>query len=52
VMGQEPAAEKAPPEPVGTPDEGPSDSDGTDPPEDAIELIRRAFKGTVVVDDP
>lgn len=53
VMGQEPAAEKPAPEPVGTPDDaGSSEEDSSDPPEDAIELIRRAFKGTVVVEDP
>ncbi|MEX2587721.1 MAG: hypothetical protein WD602_06985, partial [Actinomycetota bacterium] len=35
------------------PEEGePSDSDSSEPPDDAVELIRRAFKGTVVVDDP
>ncbi|CAN5889610.1 hypothetical protein BH23ACT12_BH23ACT12_05740 [soil metagenome] len=54
VMGREPAAQNPPPDPHGAPpdDAGPSDSDGSEPPEDAIELIRRAFKGTVVVDDP
>ncbi|HYO00259.1 MAG TPA: DNA polymerase III subunit gamma/tau, partial [Actinomycetota bacterium] len=54
VIGAEPAAQNPSPELAGTPpdDAGPSESDGSDPPEDAIELIRRAFKGTVVVDDP
>ncbi|HEX2053283.1 MAG TPA: DNA polymerase III subunit gamma/tau [Actinomycetota bacterium] len=54
VVGQEPAAAKPAAERPGSPpdDVGPSDMDGTEPPEDAIELIRRAFKGTVVVEDP
>jgi len=53
VIGAEPAAQGPAPDPAGTPDDaGPSDSDGSEPPEDAIELIRRAFKGTVVVEDP
>ncbi|HEU4868750.1 MAG TPA: DNA polymerase III subunit gamma/tau [Actinomycetota bacterium] len=55
VIGAEPAAQNPASDPAGTPPDdagGPSDSDGTEPPEDAIELIRRAFKGTVVVEDP
>jgi DNA polymerase-3 subunit gamma/tau len=54
VIGQEPAAPKPAADPAGSPpdDAGPPDMEGTDPPEDAIELIRRAFKGTVVVEDP
>lgn len=54
VLGQEPAVSKAPAGPAGpAPDDaGPSEMDGTEPPEDAIELIRRAFKGTVVVEEP
>lgn len=55
VIGAEPVAQNPASDPAGTlPDDagGPSDSDGSDPPEDAIELIRRAFKGTVVVEDP
>ena len=54
VIGAEPAAQSPAPDPAGTPpdDAGPSDSDESEPPEDAIELIRRAFKGTVVVEDP
>jgi DNA polymerase-3 subunit gamma/tau len=55
VIGAEPAAQTPASDPAGTPPDdagGPSDSDGTEPPEDAIELIRRAFKGTVVVEDP
>lgn len=39
-------------EPAEPEDDQPSDSDSSEPPEDAVELIRRAFKGTVVVDDP
>jgi hypothetical protein len=54
VIGQEPAAAKPAADMAGSPpdDAGAPDMDGTDPPEDAIELIRRAFKGTVVVEDP
>lgn len=54
VMGTEPPPAKAPVDPAGAPpdDAGPSEMEGTEPPEDAIELIRRAFKGTVVVEDP
>ncbi len=55
VIGKEdPPPGKSPPVPDGAPpdDAGPSDMDGADPPEDAIELIHRAFKGTVVVEDP
>ncbi|HEX2178240.1 MAG TPA: hypothetical protein VHL54_01790, partial [Actinomycetota bacterium] len=54
VIGQEPPAAKPAADPAGSPpdDAGPPDLEGTDPPEDAIELIRRAFKGTVVVEDP
>lgn len=35
-----------------TPDDGDEAEEGKEHPEDAIELIRRAFKGTVVVEEP
>lgn len=51
---EEPPAAKPAPGPEGAPpdDAGPPDGGGTDPPEDVIEMIRRSFKGTVVVEDP
>jgi DNA polymerase III subunit gamma/tau len=57
VIAEQPATESASPtQGSGTgakPDEaGEEGHEGEDQPEDAIELIRRAFKGTVVVEEP
>lgn len=55
VMGNEEAGHRPDPgaaEPDESGDAEPSDSDSSEPPTDAVELIRQAFKGTVVVDDP
>lgn len=55
VMGAETSPQRPSPrshEPEDLEDDRPSDSDSSEPPQDAVELIRQAFKGTVVVDDP
>ncbi|MBW3590556.1 MAG: DNA polymerase III subunit gamma/tau [Actinobacteria bacterium] len=56
VMGTEASsarpAKRASYESEGPEEDEPSDSDSSEPAEDAVELIHRAFKGTVVVDDP